>query len=317
LGINGIKNRIKRILEFELSFFQIKKIIKQQQPDMVIAERTTSYGFLAALSGVKPVAIAQQGRTDLWPEHSVSLPLKRLIQHYAFQKADLIHAWGPIMTCSMQEANVDMNKVMILPKGINLDLFKYNSIQDTTKINAIVTRSLLPEYRHDIILKAFAILNQKGIDFVLTIVGNGKQLPTLKQLAQHLDITDKVIFTGRIPNTALPELLQQSDFYISMPITEGVSASLFEAMASGCYPLVSDIPGNQSWITHQKNGQLIAVDNYKMLAEELIWSFENMEYRTKAVLKNRKFVEENTDYSYNMKIIADKYHALINTFKNK
>jgi glycosyltransferase involved in cell wall biosynthesis len=314
---NGIKNRIKRILEFELSFFQIKKIIKQQQPDMVIAERTTSYGFLAALSGVKPVAIAQQGRTDLWPEHSVSLPLKRLIQHYAFQKADLIHAWGPIMTCSMQEANVDMNKVMILPKGINLDLFKYNSIQDTTKINAIVTRSLLPEYRHDIILKAFAILNQKGIDFVLTIVGNGKQLPTLKQLAQHLDITDKVIFTGRIPNTALPELLQQSDFYISMPITEGVSASLFEAMASGCYPLVSDIPGNQSWITHQKNGQLIAVDNYKMLAEELIWSFENMEYRTKAVLKNRKFVEENADYSYNMKIIADKYHALINTFKNK
>jgi glycosyltransferase involved in cell wall biosynthesis len=148
-------------------------------------------------------------------------------------------------------------------------------------------------------------------------VGNGKQLPTLKQLAQHLNIADKVIFTGRIPNTALPELLQKSDFYISMPITEGVSASLFEAMASGCYPIVTDIPGNQSWITHQENGQLIPIDNYKMLAEELIWSFENMEYRTKAVLKNRKFVEENADYSYNMKLIADKYHALINTFKNK
>jgi hypothetical protein len=29
---------------------------------MVIAERTTSYGFLAALSGVKPVAIAQQAK---------------------------------------------------------------------------------------------------------------------------------------------------------------------------------------------------------------------------------------------------------------
>ena len=169
----GIKNRIKRILEFKLSFFQIKKIIKQQQPDMVIAERTTSYGFLAALSGVKPIAIAQQGRTDLWPEHSVSLPLKRLLQHYAFQKADLIHAWGPVMTCSMKEANVDMNKVMVLSKGINLELFKKNTIANTTKIKAIVTRSLLPEYRHDIILKAFSILNQKGIDFVLTIVGNG------------------------------------------------------------------------------------------------------------------------------------------------
>lgn len=313
----GIKNRIKRILEFKLSLFQIKKIIKQQQPDMVIAERTTSYGFLAALSGVKPVAIAQQGRTDLWPEHSVSVPLKRLIQHYAFQKADLIHAWGPVMTISMQESNVDMSKVMVLPKGINLELFKNNTITDTTKINAIVTRSLLPEYRHDTILKAFSVLNQKGIDFVLTIVGNGKQLIALKQLAQNLNIADKVIFTGRIPNTALPELLQQSDFYISMPITEGVSASLFEAMASGCYPIVTDIPGNQSWITHQENGHLIAVDDYKMLAEELIWAFENTEYRNKAVLKNRTFVEENADYSYNMKIIANKYHTLINTFKNK
>jgi hypothetical protein len=38
---------------------------------MIIAERTTSYGFLAALSGIKPSAIAQQGKTDLWPSHSI------------------------------------------------------------------------------------------------------------------------------------------------------------------------------------------------------------------------------------------------------
>jgi hypothetical protein len=41
-----------------LAIFKIRKIIKAQRPDMVIAERTTSYGFLAALSGVKPVTIA-------------------------------------------------------------------------------------------------------------------------------------------------------------------------------------------------------------------------------------------------------------------
>ena len=58
-------SRSFRILEFCTGLFQIKKLIKLQQPDMVIAERTTSYGFLAALSGVKPFAIAQQGITDL------------------------------------------------------------------------------------------------------------------------------------------------------------------------------------------------------------------------------------------------------------
>ena len=309
-------SRLLRLLEFSTGLFQVKKLIKLQCPDMVIAERTTSYGFLAAISGVKPIAIAQQGRTDLWPEKSLLLPLKKIIQHYAFEKADLIHAWGPVMTISMKATNVDMNKVMVIPKGIDLVKFGNKNTADPSKINAIVTRSLTSDYRHDIILKAFGILNQKGIDFELTIVGDGKEFSTLKEMAKKLKIENKVNFTGRIPNTKLPELLQQSNIYISMPITEGVSASLFEAMASNCYPVVTDIPGNQSWIKHRENGQLITIDDSKMLAEEIIWAFENSEYRNTAILKNRKFVEENADYKTNMKIIADKYHELINTSKS-
>jgi glycosyltransferase involved in cell wall biosynthesis len=243
------------------------------------------------------------------------LPLKKNIQHYAFEKADLIHAWGPVMTISMKEANVDMEKVLVLPKGVDLAQFKNPKNNSSEKLTAIVTRSLMPEYRHDVILKAFGILNKKGIDFELTIVGDGKLLPQLKELTTKMNIENKVIFTGRIPNTALPELLQKSNFYISMPITEGVSASLFEAMASHCYPVVTDIPGNQSWIKHRENGQLVTIDDAEMLAQEIVWAFENKVYLNAAILKNRKFVEDNADYKTNMKIIAEKYHNLINTFK--
>lgn len=303
-------NRFKRIAEYLFAPLSIRKIIRQEKPDMVIAERTTSYGFLAALSGAKTIAIAQQGRTDLWPEGSVLLPLKKIIQKYAFKKAHLIHAWGPVMTISMKEIGVDMSKVLVLPKGIDLSLFT-PSTSNSTKIEAIVTRSLQPEYRHDSILKAFSIVHKKGIDFTLTIVGDGTRLTYLKDLTSTLQIENKVVFTGRIPNTELPKLLQQSNIYISMPITEGVSASLFEAMACHCYPVVSDIPGNQSWITHRKNGQLITIDDVEKLAKELIWSFENPESRNQAVLQNRKFVEENANYNSNMKMIADKYHELL------
>jgi glycosyltransferase involved in cell wall biosynthesis len=303
--------RFKRILEYFFSPISIRKIIKKEKPDMVIAERTTSYGFLAALSGSKTIAIAQQGRTDLWPEESKLYPFKKFIQKYAFKKAHLIHAWGPVMAIHMKASGVDMDKVLVLPKGIDLSIFT-SSINNSKKIEAIVTRSLMPEYRHDSILKAFGILNQKGIDFSLTIVGDGTRLQYLKDLAKELQIENKVIFTGRIPNTELPKLLQQSNIYISMPITEGVSASLFEAMACNCYPIVSDIPGNQSWITHRENGQLIEIDNIEMLAEELIWSFENSELRNEAIIRNRKFVEENANYDLNMKVISQKYHELLN-----
>jgi glycosyltransferase involved in cell wall biosynthesis len=309
-------SRFLRILEFSTGLLQVKKIIKLHQPDMVIAERTTSYGFLSALCGVKPIAIAQQGRTDLWPEKSILLPLKRIIQHYAFTKADLIHAWGPVMTISMKATNVDMTKVMILPKGIDLEKFGNKDTSNPSKINAIVTRSLTTDYRHDIILKAFGILNNIGLDFELTIVGDGEELKNLKKLSKKLNLKNKVNFTGRIPNTELPDLLQKSNIYLSMPITEGVSASLFEAMASNCYPIVTDIPGNQSWIKHRENGLLIAIDDYEMLVNEILWAFENKEIRKTAVIKNRKFVEENANYETNMKIIADKYHELINSKNN-
>ncbi len=312
---SGFVNRLSRILEYCKALINIKKLIYANQPDMVIAERTTSYGFLAALSGVQPFAIAQQGITDLWPEDSMLFPIKKVIQNYAFRKATLIHAWGLVMTFSMKKSQVDMSKVMVLPKGINLDLFKNNTAQKNNGIHAIVTRSLLSEYRHSTILKAFGILNESGVDFKLTIVGDGAQLPALKALSKKLNIEHKVDFTGRIPNDKLPELLQQANFYISMPITEGVSASLFEAMAAECYPIVTDVLGNQSWITHRENGQLIAVDDKEMLARELIWAFENKEYREQVIIKNRKFVEEKANYAINMKIIADRYHELITNYK--
>lgn len=307
---NSKITRFKRILEYLFSPFSIRKTIRREKPAMIIAERTTSYGFLAAITGMHPIAIAQQGRTDLWPEGSVLYPLKKIIQKYAFRKADLIHAWGSVMTISMKETGVDMNKVLVLPKGIDLSVFSPVT-NNSDKIEAIVTRSLQPEYRHDSILKAFGILHQKGIDFTLTIVGDGTRLHYLKDLAASLQIDNKVIFTGRIANTELPILLQQSNIYISMPITEGVSASLFEAMACNCYPIVSDIPGNQSWIRHRENGQLIEIDHIEMLANELLWSFSEKNYRNKAILQNRKYIEENVNYKTNMKIIAARYHRLL------
>ena len=307
---NGF-NRIIRLFEIARAILTIKSIVKKFNPDMVIAERTTSYGYLAAISGLKPMAIAQQGITDLWPHNSPLYIFKKRLQNYAFKKADLIHAWGNSMAEHMKESNVDMDKVMILPKGINLDFFQFNDTSDGTLINAVVTRSLEPEYKHDLILKAFSIVKQKSIPFKLTIIGDGTELKNLKWLAKELKIDNEVNFVGRINNNDIPKFLQQANFYISTPTTEGVSASLFEAMASGCLPIVSDLPGNRSWIQQKENGILVTIENEIKLAEEIEWAFKNTDFTKKAIVENRKFVEENANYKINMKKIAFTYHDLI------
>ncbi|WP_264521680.1 glycosyltransferase [Flavobacterium sp. N1994] len=304
-------SRISRLIELLMAFFTIRKITKSFQPDMVIAERTTSYGFLAALTGIKPVAIAQQGITDLWPHNSPLYPFKKMLQDYAFKKADLIHAWGKVMSNHMENSNVDMTKVLELPKGINLNSFSFSDTQNLKSIDAIVTRALEPEYKHDVILKAFSIIKKKNIPFTLRIVGDGSLLKSLQKLAIELDIEKEVIFKGRTPNTRVAELLHNANFYISMPITEGVSASLFEAMACGCFPIVTDLPGNRSWIRNHENGILIPSKNYKILAEEIMSAFERDVWRKAVVNKNRVFIEEKANYTINMNTIAQAYHELI------
>ena len=307
---NGI-NRIKRLFELSKAILTIKSIVKKINPDMVIAERTTSYGYLAAISGLKPMVVAQQGITDLWPHNSPLYIFKKMLQDYAFKKADLIHAWGDVMAKHMKESNVDMSKVMVLPKGINLDFFEFNDSSDDTMINAIVTRALQPEYRHDLILKAFSIVKENKIPFKLAIIGDGIEFKKLKNLAKELNIEDEVDFVGKVNNNDIPKFLQQANFYISMPTTEGVSASLFEAMACGCFPIVSDLPGNRSWITEKVNGILVPSENHIKLAEELRWAFDNTNLTKDAVRQNRKFVEENANYKTNMKKIARTYNDLI------
>ena len=47
------------------------------------------------------------------------------------------------------------------------------------------------------------------------------------------------------------------------------------------------------------------------LAEEIEWAFKNTEFTKKAIVENRKFVEENANYKINMKKIAFTYHDLI------
>ena len=307
---NGF-NRIIRLFELAKAILTIKSIVKKFNPDMVIAERTTSYGYLAAISGLKPMVIAQQGITDLWPHNSPLYIFKKRLQDYAFKKADLIHAWGNSMAEHMKESNVEMDKVMVLPKGINLDFFQFNDASDRTMINAVVTRSLEPEYKHDLILKAFSIVKQKNIPFKLTIIGDGTELKKLKWLAKKLKIDNEVNFVGRINNNDIPKFLQQANFYISTPITEGVSASLFEAMACGCLPIVSNLPGNRSWIQQKENGILVTIENEFNLAEEIEWAFKNTDFTKKAIVENRKFVEKNANYKINMKKIAFTYHDLI------
>jgi glycosyltransferase involved in cell wall biosynthesis len=224
---------------------------------------------------------------------------------------DLIHAWGPVMLEAILRSGASPSKILVRPKGINLDLFHFREPCLSESPRAIVTRSLGDVYRHEIILRAIFLLKERGIQLSCMIIGDGPLKAELIKLSYRLKIQDQVDFLGRIPNDELPKYLKASEIYISMPKTVGVSCSLSEAKACGCLPLVSDIRGNRPYIHSGKNGLLIPVDEEAALADALELCLESYGDFTDQLKENRHWIEKNANLSINMDFFYQKYHQVL------
>ncbi|PZX47667.1 glycosyltransferase [Algoriphagus chordae] len=289
---------------FELAF-------NSEKYDITLAERATSYGFLSLLVKTKVRIVAQQGITDAFPENGFAGWYKRKLQRAIYTRADLIHAWGYVMTYAMLGSGASPVKILVKPKGLDLEKYKFFPPSSERKFTAIVTRSLFPIYRHAEILEAIHILKKKGILLDCIMVGSGQEEENLAQKSRELGLEDQVVWTGRIPNSELPSYLAKAQIYIAVPETEGVSASLFEAMACGCFPIVTELPANKAFIDQGNNGLLVPVGQTDALATAIAEYLGNSEQYTDGIISNRIFIEQNCDLKTNMSSFYQTYLSLL------
>ena len=314
--IKTIKNRFIRALQALLFIFRLLwGRFFGPKYDIVLAERSTSYGFFALFTNAKVKIVAQQGISDIFPFSGFSKFYKRLLQRIVYTQVDLIHAWGHAMVPAMLKSGAHPEKIMVLAKG--LDLSRYTFVNKLTQnplpSKAIVTRSLEEDYLHCYIIDAVSILKSKGILLEVNIVGGGSLLEMLQQRANDKGVTELIHFLGRIPNDELPKILNQCPLYLSIPTTEGVSSSLFEAMASGCFPIVTNLPGNRAFINPKQNGDLVPVDNAHALANAIIAFLENPSQYEAAIIENRKLIDNKVSLTKNMKVFWAKYQELVDS----
>jgi glycosyltransferase involved in cell wall biosynthesis len=132
-----------------------------------------------------------------------------------------------------------------ISSGISLEIF--NPIGETKEIKAkylipdkpvlLYVGRLDPEKHIEEILEAVAVAVKK-IDFCFVIVGKGTSRIGLEKLAGKLGISDKVIFTGFVPDGELPYFYKLSRCFIIASIAELLSLGTLQAMASAL-PVIS------------------------------------------------------------------------------
>ncbi len=83
----------------------------------------------------------------------------------------------------------------------------------------------------------------------LEIIGDGPQMPHLKQIAEQQNIEDAVSFTGWIDHTQLHNRLTQHDIFAFPSIREFGGGVVLEAMAMGLVPVIADYAGPAELVT--------------------------------------------------------------------
>ena len=116
---------------------------------------------------------------------------------------------------------------------------------------------------------------------------------------------------GKVLNEDLPEILAKHDVYLSASLWDGTSLSLLEAMATGLFPVVSDIKANAALLRHNADGLLHKVGDADDLARCLMQLHEHPQLADGAARRNRLKVIESADRKKNMKRLERIFEALI------
>jgi glycosyltransferase involved in cell wall biosynthesis len=84
-------------------------------------------------------------------------------------------------------------------------------------------------------------LETRGVPFVLTLVGEGSMLESLRWKLADSIAAGRVRLAGRMNPEQVQAELAANDVFLLVSFFEGLPVAMLEAMASGCVPVVSDI----------------------------------------------------------------------------
>lgn len=305
------ENSIKGVTVHKLSTFglgklgyimaipRLRKLFRGIKPDIVHAQYVTSYGLLASVTNMHPLVVTAWGSDVLTsPKESI---LSKYLVKYALSRADKITTVAEHMNKAIEEYSSFKKKPIAIPMGVDLEEFPFPVSQRTSvpPLKIISTRGFKPVYDVRTILDAVRLVKDAGLQVHLDLVGEG---PLKKQLESHvnyLGIQDIVTFHGKVKFSQLKELLSDAHVFISSSHSDGNNVSLNEAMALGCFPIATNIPANQQWITHEDNGLLYDSGNALMLSGMLKRFYCSGTEFDKVAKKNRELIAEFANWKSN------------------
>ena len=296
-----------------VSYFQIKKLLRQLQPD-IVHTHSAKAGILGRFAGC-----TLKGK---WAENLPALVhtihglafhqyqsqwLNKFyiaIEKSAAKRTDFFISVANAMTAQATAVGIGKPEQYVTTySAIEEDDFlepiseerkrdfrlKYEISKDSIVLVTIARLFMLKG--HEYIIASAKQLSKRFEKCIWLFVGDGNLSEHFKQQVRELGLAEKVKFTGLLPPSQIPLAIQSSDILVHCSLREGLARTLPQAMLCGRPAVSFDVDGARE-VVNENTGRLIEPKNVEQLTKACAELIKDEDLRVKLGENGRESVKK-------------------------
>jgi glycosyltransferase involved in cell wall biosynthesis len=281
-----------------LAGLRLRRLVRARQYDIVHFHTARAHALSPWLHGLKTKRVVTR-RMDY--------PLRkgwttRQLYHHS---VDMIVAISQGVRKALLDGGLRKERIRLIPSGIDTAYFAsqlvareqlrkdYDIAPDLPV--ALSVGALVERKGHSILLTAARQLKTQGYEVRYLICGEGKLRSELEAQTRTAGLTQEVRFIGFRSDVA--ELLAAADYFIHVPLHEGLGVAVLEALAAGLPTVASEVGGIPELIEDEKTGLLIPPHDAAALATALTSLLRNKQLAKQLGRTGQTFVRRYFDIS--------------------
>lgn len=166
---------------------------------------------------------------------------------------------------------------------------KYGIAEDAVVLVTIARLFMLKG--HDYIIESAKTLSQRYKNAVWLFVGDGNLSQHYKEQVSQLGLSEKIKFTGLLPPRQIPVAINSSDILVHCSLREGLARTLPQAMLCAKPAVSFDVDGARE-VVNENTGRLIQPRNVEQLTAACAELLENADLRDKLGRAGRESVKQ-------------------------
>ncbi len=162
------------------------------------------------------------------------------------------------------------DKLQVCRLGVDPAQFTY-SVRDagTSAVKLLCVGRLSSAKAQILLVQACANLRDEGLDFSLTLVGDGPDRARIEKAIEQLQLGDRIVLTGALNQAAVRAHFARADIFVLPSLAEGIPVVLMEAMSSGVPCISTPVNGIPELIQHERTGLLATPGDLDSLTTQL------------------------------------------------